>query len=100
VAAVLVSYPAAPGARFNRDYYSTTHLPLVERVFGPHGLTSVHAYFPDDEGGATLAMAVLRFRDASARDAALGHPDAGEAFGDVPNFTDVQPVASRMTASS
>lgn len=100
VAAVMVSYPAHAGARFDRGYYVATHLPLVERVFAPHGLTGVHAFFPDDEGGATLATAVLHFRDATARDAALGHADAGEAFGDIPNFTDAQPLATRVTAAS
>lgn len=95
----MVSYPARAGARFDRDYYVDTHLPLVRRVFGPHGLTGAEAFFPDDEGGAALAVALLRFRDAAARDAALGHPDAAEAFGDVPNFTDAEPAAARVTAA-
>lgn len=96
----MVAYPGGPEARFDREYYRSIHLPLVERVFAPHGLTGVDAWFPDDEGGPTLATAVLRFRDAAARDAALGHPDAGEAFGDIPNFTNVAPVATPVSAAA
>lgn len=96
---VMVSYPAADGARFDREYYVAAHLPLVKRVLTPHGLVAAEAYFPDDEASPTLAVAVLRFRDAAARDSALGHPDAGEAFADIPNFTDAQPTAARMSAA-
>lgn len=99
MATLIVSYPAAAGTRFDREYYVATHLPLVERVFGPHGLTGADAYFPDDEGEAVLAMAMLHFRDGAARDAALAHADAGEAFGDIPNFTDAKPVATRVSAT-
>ncbi len=100
MAAVIVSYPAAPEARFDRAYYVATHLPLVEQVFAPHGLTEASAYFPDGDGAAILALAVLRFRDAAARDAALAHPDAAEAFGDIPNFTDAQPVATTVSEAA
>ena len=97
-ASVLVTYPASAGARFDRDYYLATHMPLVERVFGPHGLTGATAWFPDDAEPQSMAVAMLAFPDADTRDAALGHPDAGQAFGDIPNFTDVQPTAQRLSA--
>lgn len=96
-ASLLVSYPASADARFDRDYYLVTHMPLVERVFGPHGLTGATAWFPDDDEPASLAVALLAFPDAATRDAALGSPDAAEAFGDIPNFTDIQPVAQRLS---
>ncbi|WP_245841653.1 EthD family reductase [Sphingomonas lenta] len=99
MAILLVSYPAGDGARFDRSYYVATHLPLVRRVLEPHGLVGAEAYFPDDQVAPMFAVAVLRFADAAARDAVLGHPDAGHAFADIPNFTDVQPAATRMSAA-
>lgn len=96
-AALLVSYPAAAGARFDRDYYCATHIPLVERVFRPHGMTEVTAWFPDDAEPAGLAVALLAFPDAATRDAALASSDASQAFGDIPNFTDFQPIAQRLS---
>lgn len=96
-AALLVSYPAAAGARFDRDYYRATHIPLVDTVFGPHGMTGVTAWFPDDVEPASMAVAMLTFPDAATRDAALASSDASQAFGDIPNFTDIQPVAQRVS---
>lgn len=96
--ALIVSYPASEGARFDRDYYLGTHMPLVERVFGPHGLMGATAYFSDDPDGPSLAVATLTFRDGDARDAALGHSDAAQAFDDIANFTNVRPVAQRLSA--
>lgn len=99
MAAVLVSYPADPGARFDRDYYLGTHMPLVQDALGPLGLIHAIALFPDDADQALLAAALLTFRDAAARDAALASPAAAPVFADIPNFTNVQPAAARMSVA-
>ena len=39
---VTISYPAAPDAVFDLEYYTSTHLPFVESRYKPHGLTSWH----------------------------------------------------------
>lgn len=94
---LIVSYPSADGATFDRDYYTGTHMPLVKEKWGPLGLTDAVALFPDDSEPAAVAVAVLTFTDGAARDAAMSAPVAAEVFGDVPNFTTIAPVAQRMT---
>ena len=98
-AALLVSYPATTGARFDRDYYIATHLPLVREKWDPHGLIEAMALFPDDDKPTHVAVALLTFRDGAARDAALGSDEAAGVFGDVPNFTTIAPVAQRLTVA-
>lgn len=95
-AALMVTYPARADARFDRDYYVATHLPLVRERWGRHGLEQATGYFPD-EPGDVLAVAILTFRDAEARAAALGSADAAEVFGDIANFTDVEPTPLALT---
>lgn len=87
----MVTYPASAGARFDRNYYVATHLPLVRARWTPRGLDDATGYFPEGDG-AVLAVAILTFRDAAAREAALGSAEAAEVFGDIANFTDVEPV--------
>ena len=43
---VFVTYPGTASTRFDREYYAEKHLPLVDRVWGPHGLESTAAFFP------------------------------------------------------
>ena len=97
-AALMVTYPADGGARFDRDHYVATHLPLVRAAFAPHGLIDAAGYFPDD-AGEVLAVAILTFRDAEARDAALASPEAVPVFGDIPNFTAAAPRPLPLTVA-
>lgn len=94
---LMVSYPAADGATFDRDYYLSTHMPLVKEKWGPLGLADAVALFPDDDAPSAVAVAVLTFTDGAARDAAMGAPVAAEVFGDVANFTSIAPVAQRLS---
>ena len=98
-AALMVTYPAGTGASFDRDYYTATHLPLVREKFGPLGLIDVVGYFPEMEDAGQLAVAVLTFHDAASRDAALTSSAAGPVFGDVPNFTNVQPTPTALSVA-
>lgn len=97
-AALIVTYPATPGATFDRDYYTATHMPLVKAKWGPLGLTDAVALFPDDVDPAAVAVAVLTFTDGATRDAAMSAPVAAEVFGDVANFTTIAPAAQRLTS--
>lgn len=36
--AITILYPSVSDATFNLDYYLKTHMPLVSKEFGPHGL--------------------------------------------------------------
>ncbi|HEY0269541.1 MAG TPA: EthD family reductase [Sphingomonas sp.] len=95
---LFVTYSASPGARFDRDYYVTRHLPLVEEHWGPAGLTSAQAYFPATPAATEIAIAVLTFADDASIDRALASPATPIVLGDLVNFTDIAPEMSRAIA--
>jgi len=98
-----VFYPARAGAKFDFDYYTATHIPLVREAFGATGLTSVdvHRGLSAGDGGQApfLAIAHLNFESPEAMQASLTGPRAGEVIGDVANFTDIAPVSLVSTRS-
>ena len=92
---VSVMYPGGSGTRFDMNYYLKTHMPLVSERWSPKGL---HEYkvvrgvaTPDGTPPPFQVMALLRFASADAFKAAAD-ADGEEIFGDIPNFTDVQPA--------
>jgi uncharacterized protein (TIGR02118 family) len=95
MANLVVSYPRHDGAHFDADYYRDTHVPLVERAWGPAGMTGAEILWPADDAQPFAAMVVLQFSDSAAIDAAMGSPATPEVLGDVPKFTDIQPVIYR-----
>ncbi len=92
---LFVTYPSSAGARFDRDYYVATHLPLVEEHLGPFGLQSAQAFFPAASKAAHVAVAVLTFSDDGAIDAALSSAETATVPGDLVNFTTIAPKLSR-----
>jgi len=95
MALLFVSYEAGAGARFDRDYYVSTHLPLVERLWGPAGLRAAQAYFPASPDAAFIAVAVLVFENDDAIGVALGSTGTAEILADLTSFTDVAPTLAR-----
>ena len=92
---VSVIYPNSPGARFDHDYYRSTHLPLIKNRMGA-GLK----YYTIDKGlsgGAPaspapfVGMCHLLCDSVEAYQASFG-PHAQEISGDIRNFTNVTPV--------
>lgn len=96
-ALLFVAYPASEGTRFDRDYYVATHLPLVEQLWGPFGLTTAQGFFPR-EGGPHEAVAVLSFADEAAIGAALASDATPGVLADLANFTDIEPLLQRGAA--
>ena len=93
---VLVVYAGKPEARFDLDYYTSRHLPMVRRLLAPMGmrsLTFVTDSSPGSVGAAPLfrLVAELRFDDSEATSRALGAHGA-ETQADIPNFTDITPI--------
>ncbi|MBE3636890.1 EthD family reductase [Mangrovicoccus algicola] len=91
-ATLQVIYPADPGTRFDHDYYTGTHLPLVEAKMGAHIRDALVVRGSGAPGGGPApfhAVATLIFADAAARDAALAV--AGPVVEDIANFTDCTP---------
>ena len=90
-----LTYPGDAGTRFDRDYYVTTHLPLVRAAWGPHGLRSAAAFFPPTDGAGTIASCVCEFESDNALQAAFAAPQTAGVVADIPNFTDAVPARSR-----
>jgi uncharacterized protein (TIGR02118 family) len=88
-------YPATAGARFDMDYYATTHINLVKKKLGAAckgvaveaGMSGATA----DSPATFVAMGHLLFDSVEAFGAAFG-PHADAIMGDIPNYTDIAPV--------
>jgi uncharacterized protein (TIGR02118 family) len=85
-------YPAA--GTFDLDYYMKSHMPLVDKRFGPHGLKRWEVTKVGAPPGAPAAYQIitrLEFEAPGSFQAAIGASGA-EVMGDIPNFTDTQAV--------
>ncbi len=94
--AITVLYPYQPDCRFDFDYYLNKHIAQAKKLWGPMGLVKTTVLAgqagPDGKPPVYAVMAILEFESAEAfQKAAAAH--GGELFGDVPNFTDIQPVS-------
>ncbi len=85
-----VTYPGDAATRFDRTYYTREHRPLVMAKWGPYGLGSCAAFWPDDADNGTIAICECRFRDEVAMQAALASPETPEVMADVGRFTDAK----------
>ena len=93
---VSVLYPNQPGSRFDERYYLDTHIPLVRQRWESMGLADLRLLrgtnTPDGGAAPYRVLALLTFESAEAlQKASAAH--GREIFGDIPNFTDTQPVA-------
>ncbi|MDM0011563.1 EthD family reductase [Variovorax sp. J22P168] len=92
---VSVMYPHQPGARFDHDYYRDKHMPLLKARMGD----ACKSYTIDRglAGGAPgqpptyVGMCHVFADSVESFQAAFG-PHAKEILGDIPNYTDIQPV--------
>lgn len=90
-----VLYPHAAGKRFDFDYYTQRHLPVVGQLLGGALLSAtaergLSGGMPGAEPAFT-AIAQMTFDSVEALQAALAaHGPA--LMADIPNFTDIQPV--------
>lgn len=89
-AVVNVFYPRSETSKFNMDYYLSTHMPLADSKWKSLGLEKWEVV--DLVEGPYSAQAILHFKDMDAFKAASGGPSAPEVFGDVPNFSNEEPV--------
>ena len=92
-ATTTVVYPQ--GAKFNKEYYKSTHMPLVQEKWGKFGLKSWRVIFFGDDAPYCV-QASLEWGSTQDFQNAASSPEAKEVLGDVPNFCDKDPVI--MTA--
>lgn len=92
---VSVMYPHKDGAKFDMDYYCATHMPLVRDKLGAALKSmSVDAGLGGAAPGsapAYVAMGHLFFDSVEAFQTAFA-PHADAILGDIPNYTDIDPV--------
>ena len=91
---VNVMYPKQDGGNFDYDYYLNTHMPLVGERWadGLHGMEVYRGL--SGAGGAAetyVTIANLKFDSVEAFQQAL-EAHAEEIMGDIPNFTNIDPV--------
>jgi len=92
---VSVLYPNKPGCRFDADYYLKVHMPMAVRLLGP-ALKAATAEI--GVGGAApgepapyAAIAGFTCESVEAFTQAF-LPNAAQLQGDIPRYTDIQPV--------
>ena len=88
-------YPAADGAKFDWDYYTTKHFDLVREECGPHGLVAAGAVQcvpgPDGSSPPYVAVANIDFESAEKFAAALATPKSTKLV-----TSDAPPTPSRL----
>lgn len=103
---VTVLYPNDNDANFKLDYYTATHMPLVLNRWQKYGLQKweVIKIGPGLDGNPSQynIQANLTFKDPDAWKACLDSPEKDEVLGDIPNFSNKQPlfVTGMMQAHS
>lgn len=94
---MMVLYPRSEGTTFDFDYWSTKHMPMLSQIW------PTLARWEADKGaddGPYHAVAHLYFDDQAAFMAAMTSPDAGKGAADLPNYTNITPVASINTIAA
>ena len=92
---VSVLYPNSEGKKFDMDYYCNTHLPMVggllcDALKGATVEKGLGGATPGSEA-AYVAMGNMYYNNLEEFQNAFG-PNAKEIMGDLPNFTNIEPV--------
>jgi uncharacterized protein (TIGR02118 family) len=92
---ISVFYPRSTGSRFDYDYYTQTHVPLVQAKLMNFGLVKAEimrglSHFDGGQADFEL-IGLLTFSSLENMNAGLASAGA-EIIADIPNFTDMQPL--------
>ena len=92
---VSVMYQNTPGARFDHEYYRDKHMPLVKAKMGDackfYTVDKGLAGGAPDTPATYVGMCALFCDSVEAFQGSFG-PHAEEIMGDIPNYTDLQPI--------
>src|SRR4051794_31058527 len=87
-----VIYPNHEGARFDYDYYRTTHIPNAMKVMKADKVILIEGV-PSKDGAAPFAMIChFEFSSAEALAASGTAPGIADVRADVAKFTDIKPI--------
>ena len=92
---VIVLYPNGSGAKFDMQYYTNSHMPMVQKKLGASlkGMSIEEGLggMPPGSPAPYLASCGLLFESVEAFGAAFAaHADA--ILADIPNYTNTQPT--------
>jgi uncharacterized protein (TIGR02118 family) len=90
-AQVIVAYPRKDTSTFNKEYYLSTHMPLVAKYWKKHGLKSYAVTELNAESPYSICV-VMDFESADGWGAAAEDSNTKEIMDDVPNFSTEGPV--------
>lgn len=92
---VSVFYPNQEGKTFDMDYYCNKHVPMVAQLLGD---AVKGASVEEGIGGGALgdiatyvAIGNLYFETIASFQDSFG-PNAPQIMGDIPNYTDIEPI--------
>ena len=92
---VTVLYPNSAGATFDMGYYTSKHMPMVQRLCGPacKSIAAERGMGGGEPGSKApyIAAGHLTFDSAEAFQAAFA-PHAQAIMADIPNYTNTQPT--------
>ncbi|MEX0287983.1 MAG: EthD family reductase [Flavobacteriaceae bacterium] len=92
---VAIMYPNEEGKTFNMDYYTKKHMPMCATLFGDSlqllQIDKGIAGRTPDEPIPYIAIGYFYFNKLSEYQSVFG-PNAEQIVGDIPNYTDIQPV--------
>ena len=90
-----VMYPNEEGAKFDWDYYLSSHCPMVQErtadALRGFNIDQGIAGGAPGEGPTYIAVAHLQFDSVEAFQGSFG-PHVAEIMGDIPNYTPITPV--------
>jgi uncharacterized protein (TIGR02118 family) len=90
-----VTYPKKTGSHFDADYYVNVHMPLAVKLLG-HALKAATAEIgvSGETPGAPPAYAAIAGFTCDSVEAFMHAflPVAHQLQGDIPNYTDIEPV--------
>ncbi len=87
-----VIYPNRDGARFDTNYYRSTHIPLAMKVMKADSVLLIEGV-PMGSAAAPYAMiAHFTFASLEALTAARANPAMAEVRADIAKFTDITPT--------
>src|SRR5262249_9469713 len=94
---ISILYPNKPGARFDFGYYTEKHMPRSIELLSAHpgfkGVSVERGVGRAGPGAAPEQVAMCHFHFGSADEFLQAFmPNAPELQGDMPNYTDIQPV--------
>jgi uncharacterized protein (TIGR02118 family) len=87
-----VIYPNHDGARFDVEYYRSTHIPLVMKVMKATSVMLIEGVAMNGAAPPYAMIAHFQFPSSEAVKAALAEPGMAEVRADVARFTDIKPA--------